>query len=181
MWRIAVIAVAAALTGLACGGSEDETGSGTPESAACPQGTQQLRARDVIGEPPAGFQIAAGDPKALKTFVDQVRPQVGHRWVNYDAKVLVRRGKLNGAAVIVINTNEKTGSSENFLESAKRAEERTGTPGEDITIGERPGRLRQAADGGSVATALAGPCSVVMMVADTEPLLRDAAAVIRGA
>jgi hypothetical protein len=178
MWRIAAIAVAAALSGLACGGDDEPQGSA--ESVACPQGTPAVSARDVIGPPPSGFQIAAGDKQALKAFVDQVRPQVGHRWKGYDAKVLVRRGKANGAAVIVINTNEKTGSSENFLESAKRAEERTGTPGEDITIGDQPGRLRQAADGGSVATALAGPCSVVMLVADTEPLLRDAACVMRG-
>jgi hypothetical protein len=181
MWRIATIALALALSGLACGGSDSEDGAGAPESAACPEGTEELQARDVIGSPPDGFRIAAGDRGALKAFVDQVRPQIGHRWVGYDAKVLVRRGKLNGAAVIVINTNEKTGSSENFLESAKRAEERTGTTGEDITIGSQPGRLRQAVDGGSVATALAGPCSVVMLVADTEPLLRDAAAAIQGA
>jgi hypothetical protein len=179
MWRIAAIVVAAALSGPACGG--DDGPEGAPESLACPEGTAPLTARDVIGDPPAGYRIAAGDPQALKRFVDQVRPQVGHRWKGYDAKVLVRRGKLNGAAVIVINTNEKTGTSETFLDSAKRAEERTGMPGEDIQIGDEPGRLRQAADGGYVATALAGPCAVAMLVADTEPLVRDAAAVMQGA
>jgi hypothetical protein len=178
--RAALIAIALALPGLACGGDDPDGPAGASGGAACPEGTPPVKAAAVIGTPPPGYRTAVGDREALERFADQIRPQVGHRWEGYDAKVLVRRGKINGAAVIVINTNEKTGTTETFLRSAKRAEEESGTPGEDIRIGDEPGRLRQALDGGYIATALAGPCAVMMLVADTEPLLRDAAAAIRG-
>jgi hypothetical protein len=179
MWWIAVIVAALALSGLACGGDEEERAA-APESPACPEGTPALKARDVIGTPPEGYRIVAGDRRALRRFADQVRAQAGHRWEGYDAKVLVRRDRLNGVAVFVINANEKTGSRENFLRSSKRAEERTGVPGEDIKIGTEPGRLRTGLDGGVIATALAGPCAITMLVADRESLVRDAAPLMMG-
>ena len=154
--------------------------AGSPESPACPEGTPGVTARDVIGTPPDGYRIVAGDRRALARFAEQVRAQAGHRWEGYDARVLVRRGELNGVAVFVINANEKTGTTETFLRSSRRAEERAGVPGEDITIGAEPGRLRKAVDGGVIATALAGPCAITMLVADTESLVRDAAPLMAG-
>ena len=183
MRRIAVIVAALALSGLACGGDEQEKppSAGSSESPACPQGTPAVKARDVIGTPPENYRIVAGDRRALRRFAHQVRAQAGHPGEGYDARVLVRRGRLNGVAVVVINANEKTGSTETFLRSSKRAEERAGVPGEDIMIGAEPGRLRTGVDGGVIATALAGPCAITMLVADRESLVRDAAPLMTGA
>ena len=181
MRQIAVIVAALALSSLACGGDEQPPSAGSSESPACPQGTPAVNARDVIGTPPEDYRIVAGDRRALRRFADQVRTQAGHRWEGYDARVLVRRGRLNGVAVVVINANEKTGSTETFLRSSKRAEERAGVPGEDIMIGAEPGRLRTGVDGGVIATALAGPCAITMLVADRESLVRDAAPLMTGA
>ena len=62
MRRIAVIVAALALSGLACGGDEEEPPrAGSSESPACPQGTPAVKARDVIGTPPEDYRIVAGD------------------------------------------------------------------------------------------------------------------------
>ena len=145
----------------------------------CPEGTALVRARDVIGPTPAGFEVLPGDKQRLASVAAQFREGFGDKWRGYDAKVLVRRDAANGAAVVVVNLHEKVGSDEEYRESAMAAERASGAEGRPIQIAGREGRLRTAPDGAFVATAPAGTCALVAVMADTGKLLLDAVEVMR--
>jgi hypothetical protein len=178
MRRIAIV-VAVALSGLACGGDGAERSATNPAAPTpCPEGTEPVRARDIIGRAPTGYQVVPGDRKAIKAFADQFRQEFGERWRGYDAKVLARRDAVNGTAVVVLNADEETRGSD-FLRGAKAAEQASGAKGEDIRVGDEKGRLQQATDGAYIAMAPAGPCAFVLLVADSEALVRRTAALVR--
>lgn len=172
--------VAAAFSGLACGGGDEarRTAGPTP-GGPCPEGTEAVRARDVIGPTPSGYQVVPGDRAALDSIAEQLEAGFGERWRGHDARVIARRGAANGAAVIVVNVNEQTRDPDDFLQGVRAAEEDNDTRGEDISVGDRDGRLVRAQDGAYVAIAPAGTCALVMLIADTEAILRDAAGVLR--
>jgi len=184
------IVVGAGLLLSACGGDKDKGSSGRAESQGtvsaaaptpagpCPEGTRFLRARDVIGQAPPGYQIFSSDRQALAGFVAQYRKLLGTRWRGFGAKVLARRGADTGTAVIVINTRERSGGSEAMLSGAEAAKRDRGTDYERLRVGGRVGPLTQARDGAFVAIAPAGTCSQVVLVADTEKLVRTAAALL---
>jgi hypothetical protein len=168
--------VAAAFSGLACGGDEGERAADPTPGEPCPEGTELVRARDVIGPTPKGYQVVPGDRKALGAIANQLEAGFGERWRGYDARVIARRNAVNGTAVIIVNVNEQTESSEEFLRGVKAAEEDNDARGEDIRVGDHDGRLQRAPDGAYLAIAPAGTCALVMLVADDEALVRDAAA-----
>jgi hypothetical protein len=145
----------------------------------CPEGTEPVRARDVIGPTPSGYQVVRGDRAALDAIAQQLEAGFGERWRGYDARVIARGNAANGTAVIVVNVNEQTRDPEDFLQGVRAAEQDNDTRGEDIRIGDLDGRVVRARDGASVAIAPAGACALVMLIADTEALLRDAAGVLR--
>jgi hypothetical protein len=176
MWRTVAIVLIASVVGAGCGGVRVPKHSGP---APCPEGTKFVLAVDLIGSPPPGFEVVAGDPEALKTFVAQFRRGYGDTWRGYDAKVLVRRNKVNGTAVVVLNADAKTPDNDDFVESAIAAEEAAGTEGEPIVIGGKQGRLRQGPDGAYIAVAPAGTCSMVVLAADKEKVIRRGAAAIQ--
>ena len=64
------------------------------------------------GAAPEGYKLVRGDPAALRRFATQFRGRIGEAWRGYDARVLVRGERLNGAAVVVINAAEPTGGSD---------------------------------------------------------------------
>ena len=68
--------------------------------------------------------------------------------------------------MVVINANEKTGETP----CSPRRRGGAGVPGQDIMISAEPGPAHWARRG--VATALAGPCAITMLVADRESLVR---------
>jgi hypothetical protein len=104
---------------------------------------------------------------------------MGDSWRGYDAKVLVRKGELDGAAVIVINSDDKTISREaDLARGFETGAEKRGVTAEKIAIGGHEGRMVPTTDGAYLAMAPAGLCAVVVLVADTEPLLRQTASVI---
>lgn len=190
MWpRLAVVASAGLLLS-ACGGdegkgSDDRAGARATASAAvatpagpCPEGTDPVRARDVIGEAPQGYEILSGDQKAIATFVKQFRRPFGAAWRGYDAKVLARRGTDNGTAVIVINSNERSGGSDDVLAGAEAAKRDRGTDYERIRIGGEEGPLSEAPDGAFIAVAPTGTCALVVLVADSEKLVRTVASLL---
>lgn len=173
MWRTAAIVLTAPFWGVACGG--DTTPADPGPAGACPKGTDFVRARDVIGPTPAGFEVLAGDRQALGSIAAQFRRAYGATWRGYDAKVLARRNAVNGTAVIVINSHEKTGGGDDFLQGARAAESAAGAEGEPIRVGGKEGRMQRTRDGAFAALAPAGTCAVVMLIADTEELVRSAA------
>lgn len=92
--------------------------------------------------------------------------------------MLGRRGADNGTAVMVVNTHERSGGSDDVLSGAEAVKRDRGTDYERIRVGGRVGPLSQAPDGAFVAIAPAGTCSQVFLVADTKKLVRTAAALL---
>jgi hypothetical protein len=176
MWRTLSVVVAASLGGLGCG-------AGSPpkplDVRGCPSGKDTIRAADVIGHPPpAGYEVVPGDKQRLKQIADQFKASIGKSWRGYDARVLVRRKKANGAAVMILNSDDKTTGSNDLIRGAEEGAEQSGQTAEPLTIAGQEGRVVQATDGAFIAMAPTGRCAVVLLIADTERLVRDAAGVI---
>src|SRR5262245_32938182 len=103
MRRVMVVVAALSVCGLGCGRVEPIDVRG------CPSGDDMVSARDIIGTPPPkGYDIDPGRKQQLKTFAEQFKSTLGDSWRGYDAKVLLRKGELDGAAVFVINSDDKT-------------------------------------------------------------------------
>jgi|1185.fasta_scaffold358054_2 hypothetical protein len=173
-----VAAAAVSMCGLGCSGPG---GRVEPlDVRGCPSGDDVVHATDVIGTPPpSGYVIDPGRKQVLEGIAEQFKPTLGDSWRGYDAKVLVRKGRRNGAAVIVINSDDKTVSrGADLARGFEKGAEQRGVSAEKIVIGGREGRMVPTADGGYIAMAPAGQCAVVLLVGDEAPLLRDAASVI---
>jgi hypothetical protein len=175
MRRLALVAlVLVAGCGGGGGGRAANSAAPTP-SGPCPEGTGFLRARDVIGPTPAGFEVVAGDRKAIDTLIAPLREGLAERWRGYDAKVLIRPRAQYGTAVIVVNTHERRAETMRGFLAAERA---AGKEGETVEVAGESGRLLPTADGSSFAIAPAGECSLVFLVADREERVRTALSVI---
>jgi hypothetical protein len=176
MRRLLVLVTALWVGGLGCGPG----GRVEPlDLRACPSGKDIVRATDVIGHPPPkGYQVDPGYKKRLKAIAEQFKPSIGESWRGYDAKVLVRKGRVNGAAVIVINSDDKTTDGNPLIRGAEKGAEEAGVTAEKIVIAGREGRMVQAPDGAYIAIAPTAQCAVVLLIADTAQLVRDAASAI---
>jgi hypothetical protein len=178
--RRAVLLIALALCAAGCGGAadvRDAAKSGTPP--ACPEGTPALKAREVIGPVPSDYEVVApGRPKVIEDIVADLRKDMGAAYRSHDARVIVPRGKIDGTAVIVINTNE--GRPEDVVVGAKSAEGRDGVSGERLDVDGREGRLQHTTDEstGFIAMAPTGRCSILFLLSDQKPRLEQAAALI---
>ncbi|HEX5617775.1 MAG TPA: hypothetical protein VFX51_05120 [Solirubrobacteraceae bacterium] len=176
MWRSVAIVLAIAASGIGCGARDAVSAKPTP-IPACPDGTPFVKARDIVGKPPSGFELLQPDPAAMEPFVNQFKTRIGKAWRGYDARVLVHSGEVNGAAVVVINAKDQTGGNSLVAGFESAANERD-VDIEKISIAGRDGRLVQAVDGGYLATAPARECAIVFLVADRKQLVTEAASVI---
>ena len=166
MRRLALLLALCAFS--ACGSDQE------PAQKACTEG-DYVRAGDVIGDPPKGFQVTPiQDKQALDGFMKQFESVLGDRLRGYDSKVLFRRGARLGTVVITVNATEETGDSEDFLRGAEDAAAEAGRAGETLEIAGEQGRLQRAEDGTYIAMAPAGSCAFVVMVAEREGMLRAA-------
>jgi hypothetical protein len=173
-----MVAAALSMCGLGCAGPG---GRVEPlDVRSCPSGKDLVTAADVIGKPPPkGYVVDPGRKKVLRAVAEQFKPGMGDSWRGYDAKVLVRKGRVDGAAVIVINSDDKTISREDDLARGfETGAEKRGVEVEKLVIGGHEGRMVPTTDGAYLAMAPAGVCAVVVLVADTAPLLREAASAI---
>jgi hypothetical protein len=145
----------------------------------CPEGTKPVKAVDVIGKPPPpGYVIDPGDRQALENFATQFKAPLGKGWRGYDAKVLLRRGKVNGAAVVVLNSSEQTKDSPALVRGIEAGAKERNQEVFQLEIGGQDGRMVQAPDGAYIAMAPTGVCAALVLVADRESLVRDAAAAL---
>lgn len=177
MWRSVAIVVVFAVSGIGCGARDAATSKPTPVPP-CPDGTPFVKARDIVGTPvPEGFELLRADPARMDPFANQFKDKIGDAWRGYDARVLVHEGKLNGAAVVVINAKDQTGGND-LIAGLERAAGERDVETEKLTIAGREGRLIQAVDGAYLATAPARECAIVFLVADKKPLVTEAASVI---
>jgi hypothetical protein len=92
--------------------------------------------------------------------------------------VLVRHKKVNGAAVMVLNSSDKTSGSDDLIRGAEKGAEQAGQTAVPIDIAGQEGRMVQTPDGAYIAMAPTARCAVVLLLADTDALVRDAASVI---
>jgi hypothetical protein len=177
MWRPIAVVLALAVSGIGCGARDAATSKPTP-TPKCPEGTPFVKAADIVGKPvPAGFELLQADPAVMDPFANQFKERIGKAWRGYDARVLVHAGKLNGAAVVVINAKDQTGGND-LIAGLERAASERDVETEKLTIAGREGRLIQAVDGAYLATAPARKCAIVFLVADKKPLVTEAASVI---
>jgi hypothetical protein len=178
--RRATFLIAVALCAAGCGGAADVRDAAKSDiPPPCPEGTPTLKAREVIGPVPRGYEVVEpGRPKVIEGFVTSLRKDLGKAYRSHDARVIVPRGQLDGTAVIVINTHE--GRPEDVVVGAKSAEGQDGVEGERIDVDGREGRLQHSADGstGFIAMAPTGRCSILFLLSDRKPRLEDAAALI---
>jgi hypothetical protein len=177
--RRAAIAITLILCAAGCGGSEPDRASDPPEKP-CPEGTELLAARDLLGRPPRGYEVV---PPAEESGVDQfmaaLKQGLGDSYRGHDAAVLVRRREREGALVLVVNADERS-TSEGVLAGAQDAERENDLEGETIEVDGREGRLVRAADGSFLASAPAGECALVMLAGADEATVRHAASAIGG-
>jgi hypothetical protein len=137
-----------------------------------------VKAADIVGKPvPQGFELLQADPAAMDPFANQFKDRIGKAWNGYDARVLVHKGKVNGAAVVVINAKDQTGGN-SLVAGLERAARDRNVQTEKLSIAGRDGRLIQAVDGAYLATAPARKCAIVFLVADKKDLVTEAASVI---
>jgi hypothetical protein len=168
-----MVAVAAlSLYGLGCGQVEPLDVRG------CPSGGDIVHATDVIGRPPPkGYEIDPGDKRALKAVADQFKAGLGKSWRGYDARVLLHHNEVNGTAVMVINSDDKTGGTD-LIQGAEAGAKEAGQTAEKVTIAGQEGRMVQTSDGAYIAMAPTGRCAVVMLIADRAELVRGTAEAI---
>jgi hypothetical protein len=171
----ATIAICLAVCALGCG-SPDKVAR--PKTVACPEGTPALKAREVIGPVPRGYEVLPPERrKPIDRFVARLRRQTGSKgYLNHDASVIYRRGEVDGTVVVVINTSE--GTPEDVVAGAKSAERDRGVDGERLDIDGREGRLQRADDGSFIALAPTGQCSMLILIALEKPMLEEAAGLI---
>jgi hypothetical protein len=184
MRRTTAIALAALACATGCGGDDAEQprAEATPAPAGpCPEGTPFVRARDVIGRPPAGYQLLPpARPKRLEAFAEQFERMLGsHRWRGYDAMVLVRRGTAAGAVVLVMNSRERAGPPGDIAAGADDAERDLGLESEPIRVGREEGRIGRTIDGMPLVLGGAGECATLVLLGDTEAQVRHAASLVR--
>jgi hypothetical protein len=175
MWRMLALLLGASFGALGCGAADRVE---PLDLRGCPSGKDIVRAKEVIGTPPQGYEVVPGDKKRLKQIAEQFKAAIGDSWRGYDARVLVRRKRINGAAVLVINGDDKTSGNNELINGAERGAEETGQTAEPIVIGGQEGRMVRAPDGAYIAMAPTARCAMVILIADTAPLVRDAAAKI---
>jgi hypothetical protein len=184
-----VILLCALLVVAGCGGgADDEAPAEGAESTATPAAERcadadALRARDLIGSPPQGFEVVRGDRKAIDAYVGQYRKFLRDRWRGYDARIVVRRGAESGVAVIVMNSSEDVGPASEILGGAEEAERDAGRDAgvQPIDVAGEEGVFAEAPDGAFIAVARAGSCAVVVLTADSAPILREVASMLQPA
>jgi hypothetical protein len=169
------VVAAACLGGLGCGAADRVE---PLDLRGCPSGNDIVTAEDIIGTTPPGYEVVRGDKRRLKQIADQFKATIGDSWRGYDARVLVRRERLNGTAVLVINSDDRTTGNSELIKGAERGAEQTGQTAERLDIAGQEGRMVHTPDGGYIAMAPAARCAVVILIADTAPRVRDAAAKI---
>jgi hypothetical protein len=173
MWRLLTVLATASVGGFGCGAADRVK---PIDFRGCPSGKDVVTAKDVIGSPPQGYEVVGGDKRRLRQIANQFKATLGDSWRGYDARVLVRRKRITGAAVFVINRDDRTSGNDELIKGAERGARESGQTAESLDIAGQEGRMVRAPDGAYIAMAPTDRCAVVVVIADTAPLVRDAAA-----
>jgi hypothetical protein len=176
---IAGLAAAAAFALSGCGGGEEEPAAERPTSTpsaentpagGCPAGTKLVTAEELVPDPASGYSLVPSDPQATETIIGTLRSAIGERWRDHDANVLARDGASSGTLVLVINSTEKSGGTDDVVAGMVAS----GAGGEPITLRGEQTKLVRTVDGAYLTAASAGECAVVLLIADSESEARKA-------
>ena len=172
--RRAALIIALALCAIGCGTKpENIVRSG---QAACPGDTPELKANEVIGPVSRRFEVLPPDrPKPIERFMGEIKRAMGPGYRSHDARVIYRRGAMEGTVVVVLNIAD--GRPQEFVAGFEEGEREEGVQGEPLEIDGQEGRLAPSEDS-FVATAPSGDCSVVILIAVDKTKLKEAAGLI---
>jgi hypothetical protein len=172
------LALIVLLSAAGCGG-----GNGTEESRGagpggpCPDGTAEVRPRDVLPETPAGTSLGPADPKDAQRYVEPFQQGLGERLRSVRTAVVTERGEDFGTAVVVVNAKEKLGDPNDVLEGAQDSS-RPGAHPEPYEIAGRPGMISEESDGAIAAVGIAD-CAMVMLSGPDTPMVKQIAGHMR--
>jgi hypothetical protein len=176
--RSAAITITLGVLAIGCGGTEPDRAAEAP-AEPCPADAEPLAVRDLIERPPRGYVLGPpADDSGIGELIDVLRQGLGGRYRGHDAAVLARRRADQGVFILVLNSDERS-ASEGVIAGAQDAERENDLEGGPIEVDGREGRLVRTADGSFMASAPAGECAVVMLLAGDRPTLRHAASLIR--
>jgi hypothetical protein len=162
-------ALVAALALVGCGASGSEV-RGTHEGGPCPEGTRELRPRDVLPSTPAGTELSQADPKDAQRYVDAFKTTIGEQLKSVHTGVVTERGKDFGTAVVVINGDERMGDPRDILRGAQDNPQPGSNP-QPYTVAGQPGMISEESDGAIVMGAVS-QCAIVMLSGPDTPLVK---------
>jgi hypothetical protein len=169
--RLSLLAIAAlVLIGCGASGSDVRRAQQEERGGPCPEGTRELRPRDVLPTTPQGTSIAQADPKDAERYVTPFKAALGERLKSVRTAVVLERGADFGTAVVVVNGTEKMGDPRDVLRGAQ-ANAREGTRPREYTIAGRPGMISEESDGAIAAVAISD-CAMVMLSGPDTPMVK---------
>lgn len=157
---VALIGLATLVAG--CGASEIKAGR---DPAACARGAPEVGVKDVLPAPPPGMKIIRSDPKIAGPIKKSLSDESGNTVRSIHSRVVAKQGRVYGVGVFVANLNERMDPRAIDV-GAKVAEEEAGIESQErITIAGEDALLVRA-NGGVLATGVAGDCSAVTLIGD---------------
>ena len=162
-------ATVAALALIGCGASGSDVRR-TQQDGPCPEGTRELRARDVLPTPPPGTRLGQADPKDAQRYVDAFKTTIGENVKSVRTAVVLERGESFGTAVVVVNSSDRMGDPRDLLRGAQ-ANPRPGANPQPYTVAGQPGMISEESDGAIVMGAVS-PCAMVMLSGPDTPLVK---------
>jgi hypothetical protein len=162
-------AAVATLVLIGCGASGSDV-KRAQQDEPCPEGTRELKPRDVLPTTPPRTRLGQADPTDAKRYVEPFKAALGDRLKSVRTAVVLERNADFGTAVVVINGTEKMGDPRDVLAGAQD-NARPGTHPREYTIAGRPGMISEESDGAIAAVAISD-CAMVMLSGPDTPLVK---------
>jgi hypothetical protein len=154
---------------IGCGASGSKVRE-TKQDGPCPEGTRELRARDVLPTNPPGTELGPADPKDAQRYIDAFETGIGEHVKSVRAAVVTERGENFGTAVVVVNSSDRMGDPRDILRGAQ-SNPRPGSNPQPYTVAGQPGMISEESDGAIVMGAIS-PCAMVMLSGPDTPMVK---------
>jgi hypothetical protein len=162
----------AALALVGCGASGSDV-KRAQQDGPCPEGTRELKPRDVLPTTPPRTRLGQADPTDAKRYVEPFEAALGDHLKSVRTGVVLERNANFGTAVVVVNGTEKMGDPRDVLAGAQDSA-RPGTNPRAYTIAGRPGMISEESDGAIAAVAISD-CAMVMLSGPDTPMVKQIA------
>jgi hypothetical protein len=169
MTRFPAAAVLSSLALIGCGASGSDVQQ-AKQDGPCPEGTRELRPRDVLPTTPAGTELGQADPKDAQRYIDGFKTGIGEHVKSVRAAVVTERGENYGTAVVVVNGSERMGDPRDLLRGAQD-NPRPGSNPQAYTVAGQPGMISEESDG-AIVMGVVSPCAMVMLSGPDTPMVK---------